>query len=67
MNNEKVLEFIKADWEAKKRAFDAALSSPFAQPGQFLFLDVFPSLQIPQILPPFFPPTEPVGPRPTTD
>ncbi|MFI5450268.1 MAG: hypothetical protein ACHQ03_10960 [Candidatus Bathyarchaeia archaeon] len=33
LSNEKLVEFIKADWEAKKRAFDAAVSSPFNQIG----------------------------------
>jgi len=33
LSNEKLVEFIKADWEAKKRAFDAAASSPFNQIG----------------------------------
>ena len=31
MVNEKLVQFIKADWDAKKRAFDAALVSPFNQ------------------------------------
>ncbi len=31
MVNEKLVEFIKADWDAKKRAFDAAVISPFNQ------------------------------------
>jgi hypothetical protein len=31
MINEKMVEFIKADWEAKRRAFEISLTSPFSQ------------------------------------
>lgn len=31
MLNEKLVEFIKADWEANRRAFDAARTSPFTR------------------------------------
>ena len=29
ISNEKLVEFIKADWEAKRRVFDTAMNSPF--------------------------------------
>lgn len=32
-NNEKLVEFIKADWEAKRMAFQTMLTSPFNNIG----------------------------------
>jgi len=40
IDNEKLVQFIRADWEAKKRAFDAALNSPFPP---VVFVQIVPS------------------------
>jgi hypothetical protein len=33
LSNGKLVEFIKADWEAKRKTFEAAINSPFNQIG----------------------------------
>jgi hypothetical protein len=59
-SSEKLVEFIKADWLAKKRAFDAAVTFPV--------LRMPPTAQVvpipPQLPLPFIPSPEPVAPVP---
>jgi hypothetical protein len=54
-NNEKLVEFIKADWEAKRVAFQILLTSPFSNIG---FQQSYPTDQL------FLPPMTPVSPTP---
>ncbi len=58
-NNEKLAEFVKADWDAKKRSFDAAIHSPFPWGVSFL---VTPEPAQPPPQP--SPKTTPPGPTP---
>jgi hypothetical protein len=58
-NNEKLLEFIKADWQAKKLNFELAIRSPFPVVVQIQNLPAPPQLPLP-----IAPHTEPVWPSP---